>query len=351
MAQVKLGRRFLLGTAGVGVLAAPAILSGRAHAQTATQAGAQTGAQTGGQTTGGQTATMDKAMTTQMPPPVDGFKLGDFEVLVVRDGARPSGKPNETFGTNQSAEAVGELLEENFLPADNFVNSFSPTLVKAGNELVLFDTGFGAAGRANGMGRLQDGMKLAGYAPEDVTIVVLTHLHGDHIGGLMENGKAAFPNARYVTGQREYDFWTSAERAGTPAEGGQKAVMANVKPLAEKMTFIDEGGSIISGITGMNAFGHTPGHMIYTLESAGRQLVLTADTANHYVLSLQRPEWEVRFDMDKAAAAATRKRVFDMLATDKVAFLGYHMPFPSVGFVEKQDSGYRFVPKSYQFDI
>ena len=101
----------------------------------------------------------------------------------------------------------------------------------------------------------------------------------------------------------------------------------------------------------MAAFGHSPGHMIFQVESEGKQLVLTADTANHFVLSLQKPEWEVKFDMDKAAAAASRKKVFDMVATDRVAFLGYHMPFPAVGYAEKLDTGYRFVPKSYQFDI
>lgn len=333
MAQVTMGRRALLGSAGVSILAAPAILSGEAWAQSS------------------QPAATDGKMTATLPPPMDTFKVGEFEVLVVRDGARPSGKPNETFGTNQSAETVGALLQANFLPADNFVNSFAPTLIKAGSEVVLFDTGFGAGGRANGMGRLVDGMKLAGYQPEDVTVVVLTHLHGDHIGGLMENGKPAFPNARYVTGQVEYDFWTNPARAGTPAEGGQKAVLANVKPLADKMTFIGDGASVVSGITGMAAFGHSPGHMIYNIESGGRRLILTADTANHFVLSLQRPDWEVRFDMNKEMAAATRKKVFDMIATDKLAFLGYHMPFPAVGYVEKQETGYRFVPKSYQFEI
>jgi glyoxylase-like metal-dependent hydrolase (beta-lactamase superfamily II) len=286
-----------------------------------------------------------------MGPETNRFKLGNFEVLVIKDGAAVSGPPNETFGTNQSAEAVGALLEENFLPKDKFVNSFAPVMINTGSERVLFDTGFGEAGRANGNGRLQEGLAAAGYKPEDISIVVLTHMHGDHIGGLMEKDAPAFPNARYVAGKVEYDFWTSEARVGTPAENGHKGVLGKVKPLADKMTFIGEGAEVVSGITGIEAFGHSPGHMIFRVESEGRQLVLTADTANHYVLSLQRPEWEVRFDMDKAAAAATRKKVFDMIATDKLAFLGYHMPFPSVGYVEKQDQGYRFVPKSYQFDL
>lgn len=322
-------RRTLLGSVGLGILAAPALLRGTASAQESEQ------------------LEIDRAM----PPENHRFKVGGFEVFVVKDGARPSPNPGETFGTNQPPEALAALLEQNFLPADQFVNSFSPTLINTGSEVILFDTGLGPGARAQGGGRLIEGLAAGGYMPEDVTIVVITHMHGDHIGGLMENGKPAFPNARYVAGQAEYDFWTDGARAGTPAEGNQKGVLANVKPLAEKMTFIGDGGEVVSGITGMLAAGHTPGHMIFHVESEGKRLLLTADTANHFVLSLQRPDWEVRFDMDKAAAAATRKKVFDMVATDRIAFLGYHMPFPAVGFVEKLDQGYRFVPKSYQFDL
>ncbi|MHA7969871.1 MBL fold metallo-hydrolase [Rhizobium sp. CAU 1783] len=327
--MVTINRRILLGGAGLA-LAAPSIMTRAALAQS------------------GDTAmSIDHAM----PPETHRFKLGAFEVVVVKDGARPSEKPGETFGTDQPPEAVGELLEANFLPADKFVNSFAPVLVNTGSEVILFDTGLGEGGRVNGMGRLIEGLTAAGYTREDVTIVVLTHMHGDHIGGLMEGGKPAFPNARYVAGQAEYDFWVDPARAGTPAENGQKGVLASVKPLAEKTTFIGDGADVVSGVTAMAAFGHSPGHMIYRLESEGRQLVLAADTANHFVLSLQRPDWEVKFDMDKAAAATARRKVFDMIAADRLAFLGYHMPFPAVGYAEKLDTGYRFVPKAYQFDI
>ena len=269
------------------------------------------------------------------------FKLGSFEVTVIKDGMRPSDKPNETFGTDQKAEDVGALLQANFLPADKFVNSFSPVLVHTGSELVLFDTGLGEKAREGGMGNLLKGMAAAGYKPEDVTVVVITHMHGDHIGGLMEGGQPAFPKARYVMGQTEFDFWKDPARAGTPAEGNHQAVLASIVPLAEKTTFIKDGDEVLPGIAAIAAPGHTPGHMIFRVESDQKPLLLTADTANHYVLSLQRPDWEVKFDMDKAKAAATRK----------LAFLGYHMPFPAVGYVEKLDTGYRFVPKSYQFDL
>ncbi len=138
---------------------------------------------------------------------------------------------------------------------------------------------------------------------------------------------------------------------GTPAENGHKGVLKNVTPLAEKMTFIKEGATVVPGITAMEAFGHSPGHLVFHLESEGKRLMITGDTANHYILSLERPDWEVRFDADKTKAASTRKRVFDMIATDRLPFIGYHMPFPAVGFVEKRGQGYRFVPETYQFEV
>lgn len=285
------------------------------------------------------------------PSAFNRFSLGSFEVTVLNDGARTGDKPWETFGTNAGQAEVEALLAANLLPSDKIRNGFAPVLVNTGTDLVLFDTGLGANGREGGMGQTLSALQASGYTPDQVTVVVITHMHGDHIGGLTENGAPAFPNARYVTAQAEFDFWSSPDRMGTPAENGHKGVVANVVPLADKMSFIGDGGAIVPGITGMAAFGHSPGHMIYRLESGGRGLVITADTANHFVLSLQRPDWEVRFDMDKAAAAATRKTVFDMIATERLPFIGYHMPFPSVGFVEKLDTGYRWVPETYQLDL
>jgi glyoxylase-like metal-dependent hydrolase (beta-lactamase superfamily II) len=266
--------------------------------------------------------------------PWNRFKLGSFEVTTLLSGSRAGDKPQESFGTNASPEDFAALSTANFIPADRNQGFFTPTLVNTGTDLILFDTGLAAEG-------MLAALTAAGIAAEQVTLVVLTHLHPDHIGGLMgaDGVTPTFPNARYVTGSAEHNHWSA-----NPSE----QFTALVAPLNDRMSFLDDGGSPAPGITAMAAFGHTPGHMVYQLETDGQRLMITADTANHYVWSLQRPDWEVRFDADKPAAAATRKAVFGMIAADRIPFIGYHMPFPGVGYVEAMGDGFRYIPASYQ---
>jgi glyoxylase-like metal-dependent hydrolase (beta-lactamase superfamily II) len=230
---------------------------------------------------------------------------------------------------NVPPEEFAAVSAENFIPSDKVQFFFTPTVVNTGEELILFDTGMNPAG-------ITAALAAAGYTPDQVDKVVLTHTHGDHIGGLMGDMGETFANASYMIGAKEYDM-SSGE-----------AFETKVKPLAEKMTMLPEGGSVASGITAIEAFGHSPGHMVFMLESGGAQLLIAADFANHYVWSLAYPDWEVRFDRDKAAAAATRRKLLDMLAAERMPFIGYHMPFPAVGYVASKDGGYRYVPQSYQ---
>lgn len=276
------------------------------------------------------------------------FQFGDFEITTLSDGRRAGEAPERTYAINQDARDVTALLEENLLPTDRFVNSFTPVLINTGKELVLFDTGMGAGAREAGQGKLISALEASGYKADDVSLVVLSHFHPDHIGGLMEDGKPAFANARYAAGQKEYEFWTDPARLETPAKGVAQLVDKNVKPFAEKITFIDDGQDVLSGIRAVGAYGHTPGHLAFRVESGGKSLMLISDTANHSVITLQRPDWHVSFDIDKEMAAETRKRMFDMIATDKLPFIGYHMPFPSLAYLQRDGEGYRYVPETYQ---
>jgi glyoxylase-like metal-dependent hydrolase (beta-lactamase superfamily II) len=262
------------------------------------------------------------------------FTLGDFKVTTLLVGSRSVEGPHNIFGLNVDDATFEEVSAANFLATDAAQFFFTPTVVNTGSEVILFDTGLNAEGT-------KSALSAAGYAASDITHVVITHMHGDHIGGLMDaDGNETFKGAAYVTGQVEFDAWAKAENENFEGK---------VRPLAEKFSFLAPGNDVRSGITAVDAFGHTPGHMGYMLESGGKQLLLMADTANHFVWSVAYPEWEVKFDMDKAAAAATRKKVMDMASTDRFPLIGYHMPFPGMGFIETRgEGGYRYVPHSYQ---
>ncbi len=279
------------------------------------------------------TMTLAQGTAAKLPTHRD-FTLGDFRVTTLLAGSRPQENPQETFGLNVTPEEFAAVSQDNFIDPALGRNFFTPTVVNTGSEVILFDTGLDAGG-------ITEALAAAGYAPGDVTHVVLTHMHGDHIGGLTDAmGNPTFANAVYVAGATEYDHWARAANDGFEAK---------VRPLSAAMTMIGDGDTVRNGITAVAAPGHTPGHMGFMLESGSAQMLLMADTANHYVWSLAHPDWEVRFDADKTAAALTRRRVLGMAAADRFAVIGYHMPFPGAGFVETRGDGFHFVPASYQF--
>ncbi|MEJ8571732.1 MBL fold metallo-hydrolase [Microbaculum marinum] len=283
-------------------------------------------------------------------PQVYRFQLGEFEIATVSDGAVQVDGPHPIFGNDQPAEQVQDYASQNFLPEEKLEISFTPVVINTGNELVLFDTGNGAA-RRPAAGALASKLEAAGYTPDQVDVVVLTHFHPDHIGGTMEDGKPTFPNARYVTGRTEYDFWSDEAKLGGPMDRVASLTQSNVVTFADKTTFLEDGGEVVSGIRAVAAPGHTPGHMAFLVESGGKPFLIWGDTTNHYVLSLQKPEWHVSFDMDKDEAVRSRKKILDMVAADRIPATGYHMPFPAIGYVEKAGDGYRWVPVSYQLRL
>lgn len=281
------------------------------------------------------------------------FKLGAFEFTTLADSDIFIDGPFPLIGGNATADEVAKLMGDNLLPPNKYQPGFTPTLLNTGKELVLFDAGNGGNGfvsRPNG-GWMANNLAAAGYKPEQIDVVVLTHGHSDHVGGLLENGKPAFPNARYVMSATEYDFWAPAGKHSGDAETMAAVFRSNVVPLAERISFIKPGDDVVAGVRAIEAYGHTPGHLAFHIESNGNRLLLWGDCAHHQVASLARPDWHCVFDADREQAAATRKRVFDMAATEKIAVAGYHMPFPSVGYVERDPAGgYRWLAHTYQLN-
>jgi glyoxylase-like metal-dependent hydrolase (beta-lactamase superfamily II) len=282
-------------------------------------------------------------------PQVHRFKLGNFEVTNILDGFRIGDGPHPIFGNNQSVETVQAYAKEYGLSPTKLETVFVNTVVNTGRELVLFDSGNGK-GRMPTAGNLPEGLAAAGYKPEQVDIVVVTHGHPDHIGGLMTDGKPTYPNARYVFGTVEFNFWKTGD-VGEARKANREQFMTVAVPHAEKAKFIKGEDEVVPGIRAIEVFGHTPGMLAFHIESEGRRVLNWADVANNPIFAVQQPDWHVFFDADKAAGAATRKRIFDMVSNEKLAVIGYHMPFPAFGYVEKAGTSYRWLPVNSQFHI
>jgi glyoxylase-like metal-dependent hydrolase (beta-lactamase superfamily II) len=298
------------------------------------------------------------SMQGEMQPSIFRFKLGGFEVAtivdsqVIRSGLTPS------FGGEANADAVKALAKANRIDADRYQHNFTPLVVDTGKELVLFDTGNGALSEEHAPlkgrlppGRLVERLAQIGVKPEDVDVIVLTHGHPDHIGGFTKGGKPVFPKARYVFGAADFDFWNKAENVREARKFNRELYMQIVAPLSNRATMIKPGDAVVPGITAVDAFGHSPGHMAFHIESEGKRLLNWADTGGHYVVSLQRPDLPLDVDDDKDKAAATRKRIFDMAANENILVAGFHMPSPGIGYVEKAGGAYRWVPHGYQMNL
>lgn len=297
-------------------------------------------------------------MQGEMQATIYRFKLGGFEVATIMDSKVIRSGLTPSFGGEAAAAEVKALAKANRIDADRYEHPFTPTLVNTGKELVLFDTGNGSLrdeyeqlkGRLPA-GNLVARMAQAGYKPEDVDVVVLTHGHPDHIGGLTKGGVPVFPKARYVIGAAEFDFWNKGENVREARKFNRELYMKIVVPLANQATFIKPGDEVVPGIRAVDAAGHSPGLLAFMIESEGKRLLNWADTCNHYVVAIQRPDLHLDVDDDKEKAVATRKRILEMVASEQIPVAGFHMPFPGLGYVEKAGSAYRWVPHSYQLNL
>jgi glyoxylase-like metal-dependent hydrolase (beta-lactamase superfamily II) len=270
----------------------------------------------------------------QVPKPIGffQFQVGDISVTVIRDGVRPF--DSAALGLNAPEGALAKLLKDNNLPT-SFNNTFNVLLLKAGERMILVDTGLGVAA-----GSLVPTLGALSIQPDMITDVVFSHQHGDHIGGALTNGKLSFPKAMY--------HYPEAERM-VVEKAAESAGITNNKNLlkaagdADQLKTFKADAEVLPGIMAIAAYGHTLGHTAFMLSSANQSLLCTVDSALNNVVTMAHPEWHVQQDSDKAMAVETRKRLFGDAAAKGTRVVAYHFPFPGTGFIAKDGDGFRFI--------
>jgi glyoxylase-like metal-dependent hydrolase (beta-lactamase superfamily II) len=275
--------------------------------------------------------------------------LGDFEVTALSDGI--VALPVNKLLTNITPAQVDKTLAQSYLksPLETSVNGY---LINTGSRLVLVDTG--AAGLYGPtLGHLVANLKAAGYQPEQVDEVYITHLHPDHVGGLMAGDKPAFPNATVRADRHDADFWLSQEnmdKAPADAKISFQGAMASLNPYlkANKFKPFEGNTELVPGIRAIAAHGHTAGHSMFAVESKGQKLVLWGDLMHVAAVQFANPAVAVSFDTDSKAAIAQRKKAYAEAAKEGYLVAGAHLSFPGIGRVRAQGKGgYSWIPVNY----
>jgi len=276
------------------------------------------------------------------------MKLGSFEVTALSDGTVTL--PVDKLLTNIQPQTITSLLARSYLkaPVETSVNGY---LVNTGTKLVLIDTG--AAGLFGPtLGKLVANLKASGYTPEQVDEVYVTHMHPDHVGGLLADGKPAFPNATVRADAREGDFWLSPanlEKAPADSKGFFQGAMAALKPYqdAGKLKPFNGETELVPGVRAVPARGHTPGHTIYVIESQGDKLVVWGDLMHVAAVQFALPQTTIQFDTDSKAAMPQRQKNYADAAKGGYYVAVAHVSFPGIGKLRADGKSYQWVPANY----
>lgn len=291
------------------------------------------------------------APSTTQSPGFFRFSVGDAQLTVVSDGHFFNAAPS--LGVNADEAEVAYFLEAHFLDTQQNYAHANHVVIELGDAKVIVDVGSGDRFQPT-TGRMLANLAAAGIGADTITHVVLTHAHPDHIWGIRDDfDEAIFPDAEYIIGAIEYDWWTKDNRVNEVEPAMQQLVLGAVNSLAAvetHLTMAQDGHEVAPGLRMVSTPGHTPGHMSLMVESSDQSLLVLGDAISHAYVSFERPNWFTGFDMDGPKAVTTRARLLDMATQDRTAVLGYHFPFPGVGHVMESEGAYRFIPALWKWE-
>jgi len=291
------------------------------------------------------------ASAPQLKTQAPGFyrlMVGDYEVTVLLDGFFPM-KAKEVL-TDMPAEKLQEVLSQSH-QGETIPTSVNAFLINTGTRLILVDSGCGAFFGPS-FGRILGNLKASGYTPEQVDEVEITHMHTDHLGGIVSDGKAVFPHATIRMDQQDSDYWLNVENAKTTKPQLKDnftnaiAALAPYKALGQFKPFHGK-TEIAPGVTAIPSYGHTPGHTAYAIESQGKKLLLVGDLFHIEAIQFPNPTVSDLYDSDTKEASVQRSKIFKEASEQGYLLGAGHLPFPGIGHVLKVKSGYRYLPIPY----
>lgn len=265
------------------------------------------------------------AQMPQQEPDAKAFKLGKLDIVALHDAQFVQPNNGTIFGLDHKPSEVAELLKAAGAPTDTVTLSVDALLVKSDKHLVLIDTGVGGA--------LQGSLAKAGYKPDAVDEILITHSHPDHVSGLVLDGKLAFPNATIRMSEAEWSY----AKANDKIKDIVKVIDGHVKTFKP-------GGEVAPGIKSVSLPGHTPGHVGYQITSGKERLFDIGDTAHSSIISLAKPNWAISFDGDKPEGEQNREKTLKSLAKSHERIFAPHFPFPGVGYIAAEGDHFKWVP-------
>lgn len=278
------------------------------------------------------------------PPEARSLRLGSFKVIALHDGDVVRANEGKTFGLDVGAEAVDDVLRAARAPAGEIAMSHSALMVIAGKRVVLIDTGEGPLVG----GALIPSLALAGIKPDQVTDVLITHSHPDHVGGLIgRDGRAAFPNAIIRMSAKEWAFMQGGGRPKTEIVDARSILLEAAPVVAgirQQVKTFNPGAIVLPGIRSVAIEGHSPGHVGYEITSAGHRIFDVGDVVHSSIVNLAKPDWADGYDQDPRIGAASRRAVLERLSKSGELIFSPHFPFPGLGRIKRSGDGFSWAP-------